>query len=63
MRITRPFVLLALAALLAPRIEASRTSEWGSNPPSSMTATKSEAAGLLASLAPAARLDTSPRAN
>ncbi|MCL4807650.1 MAG: hypothetical protein KJ062_07630 [Thermoanaerobaculia bacterium] len=63
MRITRPFVLLALAALLAPRIEASRTSVWESNPPASMTATKSDAAGLLAALAPAARLDASARAD
>ena len=56
-RITRPFVLLALAALLAPRVEASRTSVWESNPPASLTATRVDAAGLLASLAPAAAAD------
>ncbi len=56
-RITRLFVLLALAALLAPRAEASRTSEWGSNPPASLVS--AEMAQALASLAPAARLDTS----
>ena len=53
-RITQPFVLLALAALMAPRIEASRTSVWESNPPSSLTTTKTDAAPALASLAPAA---------
>ncbi|MBK9374068.1 MAG: hypothetical protein IPN03_10165, partial [Holophagales bacterium] len=59
MRITRLFVLLGLAALLAPPGEASRTSAWGSNPHASLTATRADAAGLLASLAPAARLDAS----
>ena len=58
-RITRLFVLLGLAALLAPPGEASRTSAWGSNPHASLTATRADAAGLLASLAPAARLDAS----
>ena len=62
-RITRPFVLLALAALLAPRIEASRTSVWERNPPASLTATRADEAGLLASLAPAARLATSAAAD
>jgi hypothetical protein len=61
-RITRLFVLLALAALLAPRAEASRTSVWESNPHASMTATKAEAAGLLAALAPAATADAEPTA-
>ena len=56
-RITRPFVLLALAALLAPRIEASRTSVWESNPPSSFSVARTEAASALASLAPAAAAD------
>jgi len=55
-RITRPFVLLALAALLAPRIEASRTSVWESNPPAAVLTT-TNAAGLLAPLAPAADTD------
>lgn len=66
-RITRLFVLLALAALLAPRAEASRTSVWESNPPASLTATTTDTAGLLASLAPAAAGDfeaeESPRFN
>ena len=62
-RITRPFVLLGLAALLAPRIEASRTSVWERNPPASLTATRADEAGLLASLAPAARLATSAAAD
>jgi hypothetical protein len=62
-RITRLFVLLALAALLVPRAEASRTSVWERNPPSSLTATTTDAAGLLASLAPAARLDARPLAS
>jgi len=62
-RITRPFVLLALAALLAPRIEASRTSVWESNRPAALTATRADAAGQLASLAPAQRLDTSTAAD
>ncbi len=53
-RITRLFVLLALAALLAPRVEASRTSVWERNPHSSLTETKSDTASALASLAPAA---------
>ncbi len=57
-RITRPFVLLALAVLLAPRVEASRTSVWESNPPSALTTTKTDAAGLLASLAPAGPLES-----
>lgn len=52
-RITRPFVLLALAALLAPRIEASRTSVWDRNPPATFDLTKAEAASALASLTPA----------
>jgi hypothetical protein len=50
-RITRLFVLLALAALLAPRIEASRTSVSESNRPSSIASTETTSA--LASLAPA----------
>ena len=57
-RITRLFVLLALAALLAPRAEASRTSAWGSNTHTSLSATTTPEAGLLASLAPAAPDDT-----
>ena len=56
-RITRPFVLLALAVLLAPRIEASRTSVWESNPPSSFSVARTDAASALASLAPAATLE------
>ena len=52
-RITRPFVLLALAVLLAPRAEASRTSVWESNPPAAAVLTTTNAAGLLAPLAPA----------
>jgi hypothetical protein len=56
-RITRPFVLLALVALLAPRIEASRTGVWGRNPPAAAELTTTNAAGLLASLAPAAAAD------
>lgn len=56
-RITRLFVLLALAVLLTPRIEASRTNVWESNPHASLTATTTGAAGLLASLAPAAAGD------
>ncbi|MBK9373270.1 MAG: hypothetical protein IPN03_05960 [Holophagales bacterium] len=63
MRITRLFVLLALAVLLAPRAEASRTSVWERNPPSSLTAPSADAATALASLAPAARLDASARAD
>ena len=62
-RITRLFVLLGLAALLAPRAEASRTNVWESHPPSYLTATKADAAGMLASLAPAAQLDTSALAD
>ena len=54
-RITRPFVLLALAVLLSPPAEASRTSVWESNPPSSITRT--EAASARASLAPASAAD------
>ena len=56
-RITRPFVLLALAALLAPRIEASRTGVGESNPPAAVVLAKTDAAGLLAPLAPAAADD------
>ena len=56
-RITRLFVLLALAALPAPRVEASRTSVWERNPHSSLTETKSDTASALASLAPAAAAD------
>ena len=55
--LTRPFVLLALAALLAPRIEASRTSVWESNPPASLTTTRADAASARVSLAPAAAAD------
>ena len=50
-------VLLALAVMLAPHVEASRTSVWKRNPPSALTTTKTDAAGLLASLAPSVRLD------
>ncbi|MHB1048394.1 MAG: hypothetical protein ACYC4P_20565 [Thermoanaerobaculia bacterium] len=57
MRITRPFVLLALAALLAPHAEASRTSVWESNPPAAVLTT-TNAAGLLAPLAPAGSLES-----
>jgi hypothetical protein len=56
-RITRLFVLLALAALLAPRIEASRTSVRESSPPASLATTRADAVGLPASLAPAAADD------
>ena len=56
-RITPPFVLLAQAALLAARIEASRTSVWGRNPPASLTTTRADAAGLLASVAPVVDAD------
>ncbi len=59
-RITRLFVLLALAALLAPRAEASRASVWESNPPASLTATRADANGTLASLAPATAADAEP---
>ena len=60
-RITRLFVLLALVALMAPRVEASRTSVWGSNPPAAPTElTTTSAAGLLAPLAPAAAADAEP---
>jgi len=57
-RITRPFVLLALAVLLAPRMEASRTSVWESNPPAAVVLAKTDAAGLLAPLAPAGPLES-----
>ena len=57
MRTTRPVVLLALVALLTPCAEASRTRVWESNPPAAVFA-KTDAAGQLAPLAPAARLDT-----
>ncbi len=56
-RITRPFVLLALVALLAPRAVASRTSVWERNPPASITAKTTDAAGQLVSLAPATAAD------
>jgi len=56
-RLTRPLLLLALAALLAPRVEASRTSVWESNPPAAVPTTTS-AAGLLAPLAPAGPLES-----
>lgn len=56
-RITRPFVLLALVALLAPCAEAARTSVWESNPHASLTATTTDAAGQLASLASVAAGD------
>ena len=56
-------LLLALAALLASGAEASRTSVWESNPPAALTATRTDAPGLLASLAPAARLNTSAPAD
>ena len=36
---------------------------WERNPPAFLTATRADAAGLLASLAPAAQLDTSPLAS
>ncbi len=60
-RLTRPFVLLALAALLAPRVEASRTSVWESNPPAAVLA-KADATSALAPLADAdAEIDEAPR--
>jgi len=62
-RITRPFVLLALAALLAPRVEASRTGVWKSSPPAAAALTTTDASGLLAPLAPAAHLDASTAAD
>ena len=52
-RITRPFVLLALAVLLSPPAEASRTSVWERNPPAAVDLTKAGAASALSSLAPA----------
>ena len=57
MRRTRPLLLLALAVLLAPRAEASRTSVWERNPPASLTVARTEAASALASLAPADAAD------
>ena len=57
-RITRPFVLLALVALLAPRVEASRTSAWESNPPASAVLAKADVTSALAPLAPAADGDS-----
>ncbi len=57
-RITRPFVLLALAALMAPRAEASRTSVWESNPPAASVLAKTDASGLLASRAPTGPLES-----
>ena len=57
MRLSRPLLLLALAALLAPRIEASRTSAWQSSPPAAAALTTTNAAGLLAPLVPAATDD------
>ena len=57
MRLTRPLLLLALAALLAPRAEASRTSVWERNPPAAAVLARADEAGLLASLAPAAPLE------
>jgi hypothetical protein len=56
-RITRPFVLLALAAVLAPRVEASRTGAWERNPPAAVVLAKADAASALAALAPAADAD------
>ena len=56
-RITRPFVLLALAVLLAPRIEASRTGVSESNRPAAVTAARIDATSALASLAPVAAAD------
>jgi hypothetical protein len=56
-KITRLFVLLALAALLAPPAVASRTSVWESNPPASIVGAKTDAASMLASLAPPAAAD------
>jgi len=49
-------LLLALAVLLAPRIEASRTGVWERNPPAAALTT-TNAAGLLAPLAPVAAAD------
>lgn len=57
MRLTRPLLLLALAALMAPRAAASRTSVWESNPPAAVL-TSTSAAGLLAPLAPAGPLES-----
>ena len=51
-------MLLALTALLAPRIEASRTSVWESNPPAAAVHTTTNAADLLAPLAPAGPLES-----
>ena len=53
-------MLLALAALLAPPAEASRTSVWEPTPPASIAVPRADAAGLLASLAPAATADAEP---
>ncbi len=50
-------MLLALAALLAPRAEASRTSVWEQNPPAAFSVARTEAASALASIAPAAVAD------
>ena len=58
MRLTRPLLLLALAALMAPRAAASRTSVWESNPPAAAVLTTTNAAGLLAPLAPAGSLES-----
>ncbi len=52
--LTRPYVLLALAVLLAPRAEASRTGVSESNQPAALVLAKTDAASALASLAPAA---------
>jgi hypothetical protein len=56
-RLARPLLLLALAALLAPRIEASHTSVLQSSPTAAAALTTTDAAGLLASLAPADDVD------
>ena len=56
-RITRLFVLLALAALLAPPAEASRASVWEPSPPASVVGAKTDTASALASLEPSVRLD------
>ena len=53
-------LLLPLAAIPAFRAEASRANVWEPSSPASLTATKTDAAGPLASLAPAAAADAEP---
>jgi hypothetical protein len=50
-------LLLAIAALQAPRVEASRTSVWERNPPAAAFVAEADAASVLPSLTPAAAAD------